>query len=147
MNALAEVLPAQSVIGRPTKYDPRYCDEVIRCCTGGASLTSFAAEIGVARRTLHNWAEAHPEFADACEVAHALACRWYEERLRKVADGDGGPGAATAAIFGVKNFGGVDFQDRRQLEHVGHIDHRMLTYEQAVEEARRRGLPERVLEE
>lgn len=134
-------------VGRPTKYLEEYCDQIVDYCGGGASLTAFAGEIGVSRRTLTAWCQAYPEFADACEVAKARACRWWEQQLRGVASGDGGPGAATAAIFGVKNFGELDFSDRRQVEHLGHVDHRMMTYEQAVEEARRRGLPERVLEE
>lgn len=141
------LMPEPSLGGRPSKYLPEYCDRVIQFCEVGYSLTAFAASIGVARRTLHNWADAHPEFADACEIAHAHACRWYERCLRQVAAGNGGPGAATAAMFGVKNFGAIDFQDKRQLEHVGQVDHRMMTYEQALEEAHRRGLPPRVLEE
>jgi hypothetical protein len=142
-----EITLAPMATGRPTKYLPEYCDRVIEFCADGASLTAFAGEIRVSRRTLTYWAEAYHEFYEACEVAKALACRWWEKQLRGVASGDGGPGAATAAIFGVKNFGELDFSDRRQVEHVGHVDHRMLTYDQAVEEARRRGLPERVLEE
>jgi len=137
--------PAPNLGGRPSKYDPAYCDQVIEHCRGGRSLTSFAGQIRVARRTLSNWTDAHPEFADACEVATALACRWYEEALRKVAAGKGGPGAATAAIFGVKNFGGDDFTDKRTLEHTGRVDHRHMSYAEALEEARRRGLPVQVL--
>lgn len=133
--------------GRPTLYRPEYCDRVIEFCTDGKSLTAFAGEIGVGRRTISLWRTAHAEFDDACEVAKARACAWYEEQLRKVASGEGGPGAATAACFGVKNFGGEDFTDRRQLEHVGSVDHRHMTLAQAKEEALRRGLPLRVLEE
>jgi len=143
-----EVVPIEvRSVGRPTKYREEYCEQVIDYCGDGASLASFAGEIRVSRRTISSWCQAFPEFADACEVAKARACRWWEQQLRGVASGDGGPGAATAAIFGCKNFGPDDFSDRRQLEHLGHVDHRMLTYEQAVEEARRRGLPEHVLEE
>lgn len=146
-NELVVVPIAPHPGGRPTKYLEEYCDRVIEYCGEGSSLTSFAGEIGVSRRTLTAWCHVHPDFADACEVAKARACRWWEQQLRGVASGEGGPGAATAAIFGVKNFGDLDFSDRRQLEHLGQVDHRMMTYEQAVEEARRRGLPERVLDE
>lgn len=130
--------------GRPTKYEPRFCDEMIEHCAGGASLTSFAAQIGVARKTLFNWAEQNAEFADALEVAKARACAWWEERARSIAEGDGGPGAASVCVFALKNFGTDDFTDRREVTYGGSIQHN-LTYEQAIEEARRRGLPERVL--
>lgn len=137
----------RSLSGRPTLFLPEYCDRVMEFCSAGHSLTAFAGEIGVSRRTLTYWREAHAEFDEACEVAKARACHWYEKQLRKVAAGDGGPGAATAAMFGVKNFGGEDFSDRRQLEHIGSVNHRHMTYDQALEEARRRGLPIHVLEE
>lgn len=144
---MAEAALVKSEGGRPTLYRPEYCDEVERFCADGMSLTAFAGHIGVSRRTIGYWMESHPDFADACEIAKARACAWYESQLRKVAMGEGGPGAATAAMFGVKNFGDGDFSDRRQLEHVGSVSHRHLTYEQALEEARRRGLPVHVLQE
>lgn len=136
---------AADVGGRPSKYDPTFCDQVIAYCSEGKSLTAFAASITVARATLLNWARQHSEFAEAIDIAKAAACSWWEERGRKVADGDGGPGAASMVQFALKNFGAEDFSDRRQVEYSGGITHGLLTYEQAVEEARLRGLPERVL--
>jgi hypothetical protein len=134
-------------VGQPSKYRPEYCAGVIKCGKTGASLTAFAASIGVGRRTIHNWEQTHEAFADACEIAKAHACAWWETKMREVASGDGGPGAATVAMFGVKNFGRQDFEDRRQMEHVGQVAHTLMTYDQALEEARRRGLPERIFEE
>lgn len=131
--------------GRPTKYDPAYCDAVIEHCRDGYSVTSFAGTVGVARRTLSNWAAANPEFADALDVAKAIASHWWEKRARDVADGEGGPGAASMCQFVLKNFASDDFTDRREVTHGGSIQHNLLTYEQALEEARRRGLPEHVL--
>src|SRR5262245_3868436 len=48
--------------GRPTKYDPIYCEMVI--CWGrlGKSKTWMAAELMVLKETLDNWAKDHPEF-------------------------------------------------------------------------------------
>jgi hypothetical protein len=130
--------------GRPSKYDPAFCQQMIDYCSDGASLTSFSASIGVARRTLFNWAEQHADFAEAIDIAKACACSWWEERARKIGDGEGGPGAAAMVQFMIKNFGAEDFSDRREVAYSGAIRHN-LTYEQAIEEARRRGLPERVL--
>jgi hypothetical protein len=140
-----DLRPLAQLGGRPSKYESSFCEAAIAHCSVGASLTSFAAEIGVSRKTLFNWAEAHPEFAYALDVAKACACRWHEERLRKIIEGDGGPGAATAVIFALKNFGELDFSDKREVSHVGRIAHVPMTYEQAIEEARRRGLPAHVL--
>ena len=96
-------------VGRPTKYEPRYCDEIVKFCRDGYSLTAFAGEIGVARSTITEWAERHEEFSVAVSRAKAVACRWWEDKLRKRADGEG---SATAAVFGVKNMGGDDWQEK-----------------------------------
>lgn len=66
-------------IGRPSKYDPRYCQEMIEYFScelakkvGNKSeacelpqITLFAKKIGVARSTLDEWRKAHDEFSDA----------------------------------------------------------------------------------
>lgn len=140
-----ESLTSQDVGGRPSKYDPDFCERVVTFCSDGSSLTSFAAKIGVARRTLAGWAEQHDDFAEALDIAKAAACAWWEERARKVGDGDGGPGAASMIQFALKNLAPADFSDRREVAYTGAVNHNLLTYDQAVEEARRRGLPERVL--
>lgn len=143
MNAPA-ALPIVRNEGRPSKYDPAYCEALIAHGDDGLSLNAFAGKIGVARNTLRSWAEQHAEFADAIEIAKAKACACWEERAKIVGDGDGGPGAASMVQFMLKNYGADDFTDRREVAYSGAIQHN-LTYEQAVEEARRRGLPERVL--
>ncbi|MBV9528333.1 hypothetical protein [Sphingomonas sp.] len=144
MAAETGVLPERDVGGRPSKYDPVHCDAVIAYCATGKSLTAFASSIRVSRRTLLYWAEQHPEFAEATQIAKAAACSWWEDRALEIGAGEGGPGAASMAQFALKNLAPEDFSDRREVSYSGAINHN-LTYEQAREEARRRGLPERVL--
>lgn len=136
---------ARSVGGRPSKYDPAFCEAIIAHGAEGLSLNAFAGKISVSRRTLFNWAEQFPEFADAFEIAKAKACGWWEEKAKIIGEGDGGPGAAAMVQFMLKNYGEGDFSDRREVTYSGAVNHNLLTHEQAVEEARRRGLPERVL--
>lgn len=131
--------------GRPSKYSPEYCAEMVSYCSNGASLTSFAASIGVSRRTFKNWVDEHGDFAEALDVAKGAATVWWETRARKVADGEGGPGAASMIQFALKNLAPDDFSDRREVAYSGGINHNLMNYSQAVEEARRRGLPEHVL--
>jgi hypothetical protein len=69
--------------GRPSLYDPKYCDDVIRMGKEGFSVIEMAAEIGVSRNTLEtNWTEAHPEFLEA--FTHAMQCSqaWWERAGR-----------------------------------------------------------------
>lgn len=64
--------------GRPTSYDPAYCDAVIELGRAGKSKVQMAAHFDVAKQTLLNWADAHPEFMDALTRATTLAQDWWE---------------------------------------------------------------------
>lgn len=103
--------------GRPSKYNPNYCNEVIECLGKGHSVTAFAGEIGVARSTVFKWAEEHPEFSDALKVGQAKATQFWETILASVALT--GKGNATAVIFGLKNRAGEDWADKLVNEHTG----------------------------
>lgn len=86
-------------VGRPTKYDPKYCDEIIKFFdidayrqeiqtyfykNGESKETPieiantlplferFAAKIGVHRDTLQEWCKKHPEFSVAYNKAKDL---------------------------------------------------------------------------
>lgn len=101
--------------GRPSKYDPRYCDEVITHMSDGASLTSFAAEIGVARSTINEWMGANPEFSESVKVAKAKCAAWWERAGRSGAlGGDVNP---TLVIFGLKNMAADDWRDKQEIDH------------------------------
>jgi len=103
--------------GRPSKYSPAYCDEVIACLGEGHSVTAFAGRIGVARSTVFKWAEEIPEFSDALKVGQAKAVEVWERTLLEVAKNGGGN--ATAAIFGLKNRAADDWRDKQEHEHTG----------------------------
>ena len=105
--------------GRPSKFSPAYCDLIIEHLAEGASITSFAAEIGVARSTINQWAEDYPAFSEALKVAKAKCAAWWERQLRQIATTGGGPGSATAVIFGLKNMASDDWRDKQEHEHSG----------------------------
>lgn len=105
--------------GRPSKYQPAYCEEVVNFCAEGYSLTAFAGEIGVDRDSITEWAKVYPEFSLAVKRAKAKRARWWEDRGRKIAE-EGGPGGqATMVIFGLKNHAPDDYSDKVQHEHSG----------------------------
>ncbi|HEX8418522.1 MAG TPA: hypothetical protein VF638_00760 [Sphingomonas sp.] len=69
--------------GRPSTYDPSYCDRVIELGNIGASVVEMAHDIGVSRKTLErNWPEVYPEFADALEYAREASQVWWERKGR-----------------------------------------------------------------
>ena len=106
-------------IGRPSKFNPRYCHDIVAFCRHGYSITAFAGRIGVARSTIQEWAGAHEEFSAAVKAAKAAAALWWEERGRTVAERGGGHGAATMVIFNLKNMAPDDYADKRQHEMSG----------------------------
>lgn len=66
-------------MGRPSDYDPSFCEQAIEFGKQGKSKAYMAAQFGVARQTLDNWTQAHPEFLDAITRAMALAQAWWED--------------------------------------------------------------------
>lgn len=70
-------------IGRPTIYNPAYCDRVIELGKQGYSVVEMAADIGVARTTLEtNWPAANPEFLEAFTHAREQSQAWWERAGR-----------------------------------------------------------------
>lgn len=104
-------------VGRPSLYDAAHCEAVIAHMAEGASLTSFAAQIDVARSTINEWMDQHPEFSEAVRKGKAKCAAWWEARGRAIAMAGGGPGASTLAMFGMKNMGADDWSDKQEIDH------------------------------
>lgn len=66
--------------GRPTKYDKKYCEELIEHMAKGLSYEAFAGTVSVSKQTLYDWEKANPEFLDAKEIA-IEKCRIFWEEL------------------------------------------------------------------
>lgn len=69
--------------GRPSLYDPAYCERVLEMGRNGYSVVEMASEIGVARSTLEEaWPRAHPEFSEALTRARECSQAWWERTGR-----------------------------------------------------------------
>lgn len=66
--------------GRPTTYDPAFCDRVIQMGREGYSRAQMAYELDVAKDSLYEWAKVHPEFSDAITRATTHAQAWWERK-------------------------------------------------------------------
>lgn len=66
-------------VGRPSEYDPSYCDKVRELGKLGKSFEQMAMQLDVSYRTLCRWRETHPEFCHALEDAQAYSQAWWEE--------------------------------------------------------------------
>lgn len=102
-------------VGRPSKYEERFCGELLEFMGLGFSLTAFAGEIGVARSTINEWMGEHPEFSEAVKIGQAKRTRNLEGTLLQ---GETGP-KVTAHIFALKNADPEGWRDKVDNEHTG----------------------------
>lgn len=99
-------------MARPTKYDPSYCDQVIETMKLGLSLTAFAGKILVARSSINEWMEHHPEFSEAVRVGKAARTAALEESMLSA---ESGP-AVTARMFALKNADPDEWRDKSEVK-------------------------------
>jgi transposase-like protein len=73
-------------VGRPTKYEPAFCEQAYKLCLLGATDEEIARFFNVEVKTLFNWREQHPEFlqatTDGKQSADAnVASRLYQRAM------------------------------------------------------------------
>lgn len=68
--------------GRPTKYKPEYCEDLIRHLEGANSFESFAAKVDTCVDTLYEWEKVHPDFSEAKRRGVAKSLLVYENFLK-----------------------------------------------------------------
>ena len=103
------------VMGRPTKYDPAFCDIAIEYLAEGYSLKALAGHLNVGYSTVKDWTQTHPDFSAAVKVGQAKSAACWEQILLQV--GKTGQGSAAAAIFGVKNRSQEAWKDKHDIDH------------------------------
>ena len=66
-------------VGRPSLYDPSYCEKVIELGKLGKSIEQIASTLGLSLRVLYKWKDEHEEFMQAMEDAKQFEQAWWEE--------------------------------------------------------------------
>jgi hypothetical protein len=92
-----------SRIGRPSKYEERFCEMLIDHMTEGFTFESFAGRIGVNRDTIYEWAKVHEAFSDAKKDGRAAQQFFDEKEMAKIIQGKNPRGNITGLIFKMKN--------------------------------------------
>ena len=69
--------------GRPSTYQPGFCESVIALGAQGKSPTQISTAIGIPRTTMRTWAETHEEFSEAMQWAKTLEQAWWEDTAMK----------------------------------------------------------------
>lgn len=77
----AELPPSLQIkkVGRPSKYDPTFCELVLDLGAKGKSKAQMASALGVDRSTLDDWIKTRAEFRVAIAHARDLALAWWED--------------------------------------------------------------------
>lgn len=90
-------------LGRPTEYDPAFCERVIKLGADGASKREMAAELGISHDTFHRWMNERQDFSDAVKEAMHISQAWWEKQGRIATFGGHDGFNATSYIFQMKN--------------------------------------------
>ena len=116
---MSEELAAKHPGGRPTDYDPSYCDSAETFLAEGYSVAALAGFLGVAKSTVYEWIDRYPEFSDSVKIGQAGAVYWWERANRYLAKT--GEGNATACVFGLKNRASDEWRDKIETAVTGNM--------------------------
>lgn len=106
-----------SKMGRPEKYKPEFCEQIIEHSKQGLSIESFGGVVGVSKRTIYTWCETHEDFLHACQEASEHSRLFWEKMGVQGAKGELVGFKDRAWIFNMKN----RFAWKDRLEHSGEI--------------------------
>ena len=67
-------------VGRPSTYDPAYCEKVVELGKLGKSIEQICYVLNTPVRTLYEWRDRHEEFSQALDDAKAFEQAWWEEQ-------------------------------------------------------------------
>ena len=71
-------------VGRPSTYNPAYCEEVVALGKKGKSIEQICFDLNTPVRTLYEWRDRHPEFSQALEDAKAFEQAWWESQAHEI---------------------------------------------------------------
>ena len=127
-------------VGRPSKFDPSYCDEARRLAILGATDEEMAEFWSVDISTFYRWKLDHPEFCVALKEGKIKADTEVAESLYKRALGHVGPSQTvmtetgpvevdgkyfppdvTAQIFWLKNRRRMQWRDQQDHDVTGNL--------------------------
>lgn len=87
-------------VGRPPKYSPEICEDVLEYMRQGDSKIGVAAKLDISRETLYAWAKEHKEFSDTIKRGVDLAQAYWEDLGKELVLAR--QGNATAWIYNMK---------------------------------------------
>ena len=112
-------------IGRPTTYNPAYCDQVLAHVQSDlphATYAAIAVLFKAGKTTIEQWEADYPPFADALKQARAISEAKWSAAYAVKGLSDGKNLAQGYACFDMKNrFGWTDQRDVHMSGSVQHV--------------------------
>lgn len=92
-------------VGRPSKFDPSYCDLLYEHMAEGLSYKSFAGrkDIKVNEDTLYEWEKNYKEFSDAKKMGECASLLFWEKMGVELCTGKLEGKSAAIYCFTMKN--------------------------------------------
>ena len=75
--------PAKRPVGRPSSYEPEYCEIIIELGKLGKSIAQMASAFDVDKASIFDWAANHEEFSTALARARAHSQTWWENAAQE----------------------------------------------------------------
>lgn len=105
-----------------TKYLKKYCERVVALGRMGYHHEEMAADLGISRKTLHNWRVERPEFAEAMDLADTFSQAWWASIPRREAMGEIEEVNSTKWVFTMKNKAGWTDKVEQKVETDAMLD-------------------------
>lgn len=102
-------------MGRKSKYEEKFCDQLIEDMAEGLSFEACCGNIGVSKDTGYEWVKRYPEFAEAKQIGEARGQYFWERSARDnlLIDSKELKFNSTVFIFTMKNRFG--WRERKEL--------------------------------
>lgn len=69
--------------GRPSKYKPEYCEQIIALGKEGKSIAQMAAAFDVDKASIYRWEKEEESFRTAFARARAYSQAWWEDKAQQ----------------------------------------------------------------
>jgi len=69
-------------VGRPSKYLPEYCEQIIELGKQGKSIAQMASFFDVDKASIFRWSEEHEDFRTSLARARAHSQTWWEDKCQ-----------------------------------------------------------------
>lgn len=80
---MSEAAKVKRPVGRPTKYKPEYCEQIIELGKQGKSIAQMASYFDVDKASIYDWAASQEDFSTALARAKAHSQTWWEDQAQK----------------------------------------------------------------